>query len=81
MDMGIVNAGMIGIYEDISKELRDLAEDLIFNRDPLTTDKLIGYVDDNKLKVTAQTDILKWRQNEPSQRISYSLVKGISEYI
>ncbi len=81
MDMGIVNAGMMEIYEDIPKELLKLVEDLLFNRNPEATDKLMEYAE--KVKGTGKKRVvdLSWREGSVEERLSHSLVKGITDYI
>ncbi|WP_114777366.1 methionine synthase [Botryobacter ruber] len=82
MDMGIVNAGMMGIYEEIPLELRDLIEDVIFNRHPDATEKLVTYAETikGKGKGAAQADN-SWREAPVEERLKHSLVKGIVEFI
>ena len=82
MDMGIVNAGMMGIYDEIPKDLRDLIEDVIFNRHPDATERLVNYADTikGKGKAAAQADIA-WREAPVEERLKHALVKGIVEFI
>jgi 5-methyltetrahydrofolate--homocysteine methyltransferase len=83
MDMGIVNAGQLAIYDEIPKELRDACEDVILNRRHDATDRLLElagkYRDDGggALKVTDQ----EWRDWPVNERLSHALVKGIDKYI
>ncbi len=81
MDMGIVNAGMMEIYDDIPKDLRDLLEDTIFNRTPDATDRLIAYAQNVKGSGKSRVVDLSWRDTTVSKRIEYALVKGITEFI
>lgn len=82
MDMGIVNAGMLGIYEEVPKELRDLIEDVIFNRHPEATEKLVTYAETvkGKGKGAAQADN-SWREASVEERLKHALVKGIVEFV
>lgn len=81
MDMGIVNAGMIEIYEDIPKELLKLVEDLLFNRHPEATDRLMEYAEKVKGKGKKRVVDLSWREGTIEERLAHSLVKGITDYI
>ncbi len=84
MDMGIVNAGQLAIYNDLSPELRVAVEDVILNRRPDGTERLLELAekyrgsksDDDSTKPQAE-----WRSWEVDKRLSYSLVKGITEFI
>ncbi len=81
MDMGIVNAGMIEVYEDIPKELLKLVEDVLFNRNEHATEALTSYAE--RIEGggrTIQKD-LSWRSAPVEERLSYALVKGITEFI
>ncbi len=82
MDMGIVNAGMIEVYEEVDKELMRLVEDVIFNRSPNATEALTEYAD--KFKGISTEEAKKeeeWRSASVEERLSHSLVKGIDRYI
>lgn len=81
MDMGIVNAGMIEIYEDIPKDLLKLVEDVIFNRDADATESLTTYADQVKGKSKTIEKDLAWREKPVEERLAFSLVKGITEFI
>ncbi len=81
MDMGIVNAGMITVYDDIEKNLLVLVEDVILNRNKDATDKLLAHADTVKGATASKTEDLEWRKAPVAERLSYSLVKGITEYI
>lgn len=82
MDMGIVNAGMIDIYEDIDKELLELVEDVLFDRRADATERLTKYAENVKDKIgnRDQKD-QEWRKETVEERLKYSLVKGITEFI
>ncbi|WP_372861406.1 methionine synthase [Spongiibacter sp.] len=83
MDMGIVNAGQLAIYDDLSDELRDAVEDVILNRRDDSTERLLDiaekYRGDGKGMV--QKEDLTWREWPVAKRIEHSLVKGISTFI
>ncbi len=86
MDMGIVNAGMLEVYEEIEPELKELVEDVLLNRRPDATERLV--VHGEKLKAasagTAATDKKveeEWRKGTIEERLSHSLVKGIDTYV
>ncbi|XP_040134640.2 methionine synthase isoform X3 [Ictidomys tridecemlineatus] len=81
MDMGIVNAGNLPVYDDIHKELLQLCEDLIWNKDPEATEKLLHYAQTHGKggKKVIQTD--EWRNSPIEQRLEYALVKGVEKYI
>ena len=81
LDMGIVNPGMLQIYDDIPAELLQLVEDVILNRRPDATERLIEYAE--KVKDSGKKEIKTdaWREGTVQERISHALVKGIVEYI
>lgn len=84
MDFGIVNAGVLPVYEEISLEERTLIEDLIFNRFVNATDKLLNYaesVKDRKSGSNNSVDNLKWREKPVVERVAYSLLKGYEQFI
>lgn len=82
MDMGIVNAGMLGIYEEVPQELRNLIEDVIFNRHPESTEKLVAYAEKIRGKgKTATAADNSWREAPVAERLKHALVKGIVEFI
>ncbi len=82
MDMGIVNAGMLEVYEDIPEDLKKLVEDVLFNRHPDATDALTEYAE--KVKGTGgkkRVQDLTWREGSVEERLSHALVKGLTEFI
>jgi len=83
MDMGIVNAGQLAIYDDLPEELRNAVEDVIQNKDPEATDRLLdiapNYVGDG-VAVASKQDAV-WRELPVTERLSHALVKGITEHI
>ena len=82
LDMGIVNAGQLEVYEEIDPKLRDLVENVLFNRSPEATDELIEYGETVKSKDKAEdTDKLKWRENTVEERLKHSLLKGVTDFV
>jgi 5-methyltetrahydrofolate--homocysteine methyltransferase len=82
MDMGIVNAGQLAIYEDIPAELRERAEDVILNRRPDATDRLLEIAEKYKAGAgAAKVADLTWRNADVNARLSHALVNGITDYI
>jgi 5-methyltetrahydrofolate--homocysteine methyltransferase len=82
MDMGIVNAGQMIVYDDIDAELRQVCEDVILNRDPGASERLLALAEKfrgNKTQ-TKEAD-LAWREWPVAKRLSHSLVHGITEFI
>ncbi|MFZ0303579.1 MAG: methionine synthase [Terracidiphilus sp.] len=85
MDMGIVNAGMLEVYEEIDPELRELVEDVLLNRRADATERLVEYGE--KLKAAGGSDseavqkTEEWRNAPVEERLSHALVKGIDQYI
>ncbi len=82
MDMGIVNAGQMIVYDDIDPELRQVCEDVILNRDPGASERLLALAEKfrGKEKKTQEQD-LAWREWPVDKRLSHALVHGITEYI
>ncbi|MEQ3652415.1 MAG: dihydropteroate synthase, partial [Glaciecola sp.] len=82
MDMGIVNAGQLEVYDEIPLELREAVEDVILNRNPDATDKLLELAPKYQGggKVAAKED-LSWREQNVNKRLEHALVKGITDYI
>ncbi len=81
MDMGIVNAGQLTVYDDIPTEIKDKIEDLLFNRDPNATEELLTLAQDMQGSQQDDSDKLAWRELPIEQRINHSLVHGIIDYI
>ena len=81
MDMGIVNAGFLTVYDDIPKDLLQLCEDAVWNRDPEVTDKLLAYAQANAKGAKKEAETEEWRLKPVAERLSYALVKGIVKYI
>jgi len=82
MDMGIVNAGQLAVYEDIPAELRERAEDVILNRRPDATDRMLEIAEKYKAGAGAAKVVdLSWRQADVNKRLAHALVNGITDYI
>ena len=81
MDMGIVNAGQLVVYDDIPNELRKATEDVILNRRSDATDRLLQLAEKYKSGEEKEKVIQKWRNKSVENRIKYALVEGISEFI
>jgi 5-methyltetrahydrofolate--homocysteine methyltransferase len=83
MDMGIVNAGMLEVYEEIEPELKTLVEDVLLNRRPDATERLVEFGE--KLKgagtAAAEKKAEEWRGGTVEERLSHALVKGIDAFI
>src|SRR5579883_2506730 len=82
MDMGIVNAGQMIVYDDIDPELRQVCEDVVLNRDPGAAERLLALAEKfrGKEKQTREAD-LAWREWPVDKRLSHALVHGITEFI
>ncbi len=82
MDMGIVNAGQLGVYDDLDPDLRDLCEDVILNRRADGTDRLLEAADRFKGGgAKKQAPDLSWRSRPVGERLKHALVHGIADYI
>src|SRR6195952_2954769 len=81
LDMGIVNAGMLEVYEEIDKELLVLVEDVLLNRRDDATERLVEYADTVKSKGKEIVRNEEWRKEPVEKRLSHTLVKGIIEYL
>jgi 5-methyltetrahydrofolate--homocysteine methyltransferase len=83
MDMGIVNAGQLAIYDDLPEELRELVEDVVLNRRDDATERLLDVADKYKGdgKAVEKVEDLEWRSWSVEKRLEHALVKGITEYI
>jgi 5-methyltetrahydrofolate--homocysteine methyltransferase len=81
MDMGIVNAGALQVYDDIPKDLLELVEDVILNRRPDATERLIEFAEKVKTQGKAEVKTEEWRTEPVAKRLTYSLIKGISDHI
>ena len=82
MDMGIVNAGQLGIYDEIPKDLLEYIEDVLLNRRDDATDRLVEFAETVKAGASkTKTVDLSWREGSVGDRLTHALVKGISDYI
>src|SRR5881296_3349055 len=81
LDLGIVNAGQLALYEEIPKDLLELVEDVLLNRHPDATERLVAFAETVKQKDKAAVQEDAWRQGPVEERLSHVLVKGIVEYI
>ncbi|PVU97549.1 hypothetical protein BB561_000487 [Smittium simulii] len=81
MDMGIVNPGFLTIYDDIPKDLLEICENAVWNKDPNSTEKLLEYAQREGTKTLTAVEAEEWRNNDITERLSYALVKGITKYI
>ncbi len=82
LDMGIVNAGMIEVYDEIPKELLDRVEDVLLNRREDATERLVTFAETVKGKKEEKVEETQaWRNTPVEERLSYSLIKGITEFI
>ncbi|KAI8093461.1 methionine synthase [Halteromyces radiatus] len=81
MDMGIVNAGFLTVYDDIPKDLLTLCEDAVWNRDPEVTEKLLEYAKAHSKDAKKDEDLEEWRTWPVTDRITHALVKGIMKFI
>jgi 5-methyltetrahydrofolate--homocysteine methyltransferase len=81
MNMGIVNAGQLGVYEEIPRELRDAVEDVVLNRHPDAGEKLVKLAESVKGGGKEQVEDLEWRKGTVQERLTHALVRGITTYI
>ena len=81
MDMGIVNAGMIEVYDEIPKDLLEHVEDVLLNRRNDATDRLLAFAENVKGKGIEKKEDLTWRETDVEERLSHALVKGIVDFI
>jgi 5-methyltetrahydrofolate--homocysteine methyltransferase len=81
MDMGIVNAGQLSVYQEIPRDLLERVEDVLFNRRPDATERLVEFAEQVKgsAKIAQQDE--DWRRESVEQRLSHALVKGVVDYI
>jgi 5-methyltetrahydrofolate--homocysteine methyltransferase len=81
MDMGIVNAGQLAVYEEIPKDLLELVEDVLLNRRPDSTERLVAFAETVKQQGKAVVKDDEWRSGTVEERLSHALVKGLTDYI
>jgi 5-methyltetrahydrofolate--homocysteine methyltransferase len=81
MDMGIVNAGQLIVYEDIPKDLLEHVEDIIFNRRPDATERMVTFAEQVRGSASKRETDLKWREGSVESRLSHALVHGMVDFI
>jgi len=81
LDMAIVNAGKLPVYEDIPEDLRALIEDVLFNRRPDATERLLEVASSVKGQAKQKAEDLSWRENDVHDRLVHALVHGIDDYV
>ncbi|MGF6570321.1 5-methyltetrahydrofolate--homocysteine methyltransferase [Paraburkholderia sp. GAS333] len=81
MDMGIVNAGQLGVYAELDPELRDRVEDVVLNRRDDATDRLLEIADKFKTGAAKKEENLEWRNQPVEKRLAHALVSGITTFI
>jgi 5-methyltetrahydrofolate--homocysteine methyltransferase len=81
LDMGIVNAGQLAVYEEIPKDLLELVEDVLLNRRPDATERLVDFAEKVKSSAKVQVKDEAWRGAPVEERLSHALVKGIVDFI
>jgi 5-methyltetrahydrofolate--homocysteine methyltransferase len=81
MTMGIVNAGMIGVYDDLAPALREAVEDVILNRRPDATERMIDIAATLKAGAKKEEETLEWRQEPVEKRLAHAMVHGITQWI
>ncbi|MDD2685586.1 MAG: methionine synthase [Gallionella sp.] len=81
MNMGIVNAGQLGVYEELPKDLRNAVEDVVLNRHPDAGEKLVALAENFKGGGKEQVEDLEWRKGTVQERLTHALVRGITTYI
>ena len=82
MDMGIVNAGMLEVYDEVKPKMLKHVEDVLLNRDPDATERLLDYAEQFRgVKKKAQEEDLSWRETTVEKRLEYALLKGIDTFI
>ena len=81
LDMGIVNAGQLAVYEDIEPELKERVEDVLFNRRPDATERLVEIADRFRGEGTRRELDLRWREGPVGKRLEHALVHGIVDFI
>ncbi len=81
MDMGIVNAGQLTVYEDIPAELKVAVEDVVLNRRDDATERLVGIADSVKGSKKTKVEDTAWREESVNARLTHALIHGITDYI
>jgi 5-methyltetrahydrofolate--homocysteine methyltransferase len=81
LDMGIVNAGQLAVYDDVPKDLLELCEDVLLNRRPDATERLVDFAETVKQKGKVEVVADAWRSLPVAERLQHALVRGITEFI
>ena len=81
MDMGIVNAGQLAVYEELPRDLLELVEDVLLNRRDDATERLLAFSDSVKQRGRTAVEEDEWRQGTVEERLKHALVKGVADYI
>jgi 5-methyltetrahydrofolate--homocysteine methyltransferase len=81
MTMGIVNAGQLGVYEEIPKELLEHVEDILFNRRPDAAERMVAFAETVKGGARRDTEDLAWRAGPVEERLKHALVQGIANWV
>ncbi|MGI9538957.1 MAG: methionine synthase, partial [Miltoncostaeaceae bacterium] len=81
LDMGIVNAGQLVVYDQIPEDLRERVEDVLFDRRPDATERLVEFAETVRGEATARVEDLSWREGTVEERLSHALVNGIVDYV
>ncbi|MEI7810832.1 MAG: methionine synthase [Ignavibacteria bacterium] len=81
LDMGIVNAGQLDVYEEVPKDLLALVEDVLFNRSPDATERLVEFAENVKQRDKSLVKEDAWREAPVEERLKHALIKGIADYI
>jgi 5-methyltetrahydrofolate--homocysteine methyltransferase len=81
LDMGIVNAGQLAVYEEIERGLRERVEDVLLNRRPDATERLVAFAETVKQRGRAEARDEEWRQGSVEERLSHALVKGVVDHV
>lgn len=81
MDMGIVNAGQLGVYDDLPKDLLEYCEDLILNRRPDAAERMVAFAETFKSKGKEVVVDNTWRDQPVAKRLEHALIKGLTEFI
>jgi len=81
LDMGIVNAGQLAVYEEIPKDLLELVEDVLLNRRPDATERLVSFAESVKQTQRVRPEEGAWRKGSVEERLAHALVKGVVEHV
>jgi 5-methyltetrahydrofolate--homocysteine methyltransferase len=81
MSMGIVNAGMMGVYDELSPELRERVEDVVLNRRADSTERMIDIASSLKAGGAKKEENLQWREKSVNERLAHALINGITQFV